>query len=88
MAYGGTVVSAQEGAQAPEIGTLARDVERNRVGVVMARRNGHVRLRPRNGGREWVVPADGVEPLAENAPLADRLRAKLAEVNRRSKGEQ
>ncbi|MGW1491668.1 hypothetical protein [Streptomyces sp. NPDC002402] len=79
-------MNAQEGAQAPELGTLARDVERDRIGVVMASTRGHVWLRPRNGGREWVALPKEIEPVSEGAQAAEELRSKVADVNRRSRG--
>lgn len=75
-------MSAQESPEAPEVGMLARDVQGNRVGVVVDRMGGHVWLRPRRGGREWTVPVGGVEPLPESA---DDLSARVAEANRRSR---
>jgi hypothetical protein len=79
-------VSAQEGAQAPERGTLARDTLSDRVGVVVDRMGRRVWLRPCGGGREWDVPIEEIEPLTDAAEPADTLRAKVAEVNRRSRG--
>ncbi|KNE81027.1 hypothetical protein ADZ36_18785 [Streptomyces fradiae] len=75
-------MSAQESAEAPEVGTLARDVQGDRVGVVVDRMGGHVWLRPRKGGREWTVPVGGVEPFNEPA---DDLSARVAEANKQSR---
>ncbi|WP_431044802.1 hypothetical protein ACQUSR_24690 [Streptomyces sp. P1-3] len=74
-------MNAQEGSQAPEVGALALDVQRNLVGVVMARTHGWVWLRPRGGGKEWTVPVGDVQPYTE----ANALRAKVADANRRSR---
>lgn len=80
-------MNVPEEAQVPEAGRLARDVLRNRVGVVMARTYGHVWLRPRGGGREWTVPAENVEPVERYAEAAATLHARVADANRRSRGE-
>jgi hypothetical protein len=65
------------GPEVPEVGALALDVKRDRVGVVMARQGGRVFLRPPQGGREWEALPEDVRP----AQLLDELRARVAEVN-------
>ncbi|WP_405595364.1 hypothetical protein OG741_04515 [Streptomyces sp. NBC_01410] len=63
-----------------EIGTLAVDTRRNKVGRVMGHVGPRVQLRPLEGGREW-----DVEPQNIRAASADEaLSARVAETNRRS----
>ncbi|MEC4019362.1 hypothetical protein [Streptomyces sp. H27-D2] len=65
----------------PEVGTLAHDVKRDRVGKVMDTHGNRVFLRPVNGGVEWEAAPDDLEP----ADTAAELRAKAAEANARSR---
>ena len=61
----------------PPTGTLALDIKRDRVGVVMDTLGGRVYLRPPQGGREWEAAPEHVRP----AGPAEEVRAKVAEVN-------
>ncbi|AKJ12397.1 hypothetical protein ABB07_20900 [Streptomyces incarnatus] len=45
-----------------------------RVGEVMGRVGGRVRLRPLGGGREWDCPPESVEPAPPDAVLRERVR--------------
>ncbi|MDI3386084.1 hypothetical protein QIS99_07605 [Streptomyces sp. B-S-A8] len=70
-------------APAPAIGTLVRDVRRDRLGEFRGECCGRWFLRPERGGREW-------EAAPEDVQLADpaqRLRAGTARANARSRGE-
>ncbi|WTY68662.1 hypothetical protein OG741_19805 [Streptomyces sp. NBC_01410] len=63
-----------------EIGSLAADTKRNKVGRVMGQVGPRVQLRPLEGGREWdVAPQDIREASSDEA-----LSARVAETNRRS----
>lgn len=67
-------MTAIEGAEwAPRVGALVVDVRRNRIGEVMASA----------GGREWEAFSCDVRP----ATAGDELRAKVTEVNDRSRRE-
>lgn len=68
---------------APEVGAIVLDAGRDRVGEVMAVVGGRVLLRAPGGGREWeAFPAD-LRPAA----TGDALRARVADVNERSRRE-
>ncbi|MEU5428984.1 hypothetical protein AB0H73_25805 [Streptomyces olivoreticuli] len=78
-------MTAAEGVEwAPRVGTLVVDVRRNRIGEVMASAGGRLALRPPAGGREWEAFPCDVRP----ATAGDELRAKVTEVNDRSRREQ
>ena len=62
----------------PEVGALARDTKRDKVGRVMACTVGTVWLRPTGGGREWTARREDVEALEE-------LSAKVAAANAQSR---
>ncbi|MGA5134563.1 hypothetical protein ACPCTO_32700 [Streptomyces olivoreticuli] len=62
---------------------LVVDVRRNRIGEVMASVGGRLALRPPAGGREWEAFSCDVRP----ATASDELRAKVTEVNDRSRRE-
>lgn len=64
----------------PEVGTLARDTKRDKVGRVMACTVGTVWLRPLNGGREWTARREDVRPV-------DELSAKVAAANAQSRSQ-
>ncbi|MFF4156581.1 hypothetical protein [Streptomyces sp. NPDC001678] len=68
---------------APEIGAVVRDVGRDRVGEVMAVVGGRVLLRAPGGGREWEALPGDLRP----AVTGDALRARVADVNERSRRE-
>ncbi|MCC3779726.1 hypothetical protein [Streptomyces sp. UNOB3_S3] len=68
---------------APEIGAVVRDVGRDRVGEVMAVVGGRVLLRAPGGGREWEALPGDPRPAA----TGDALRARVADVNERSRRE-
>ena len=61
---------------------MAYDTARECVGVVMARQDGEVFLRPVGGGVEWSAAPAQLRP----ATVAEELSAKNAAVNRRSRG--
>lgn len=42
----------------PDIGELAKDTARNRIGVVMGDFGGRVQMRPIRGGLEWDASPD------------------------------
>ncbi|MFE7464898.1 hypothetical protein ACFU6R_12470 [Streptomyces sp. NPDC057499] len=44
----------------PSFGDLVKDVDRNRVGVLMDRVGGRYQVRPMNGGKEWEVEPDSI----------------------------
>ncbi|MCY0946180.1 hypothetical protein [Streptomyces antarcticus] len=68
-------------ALVPAIGDTVRDTHHNRLGIVTDRLGPRLRLRPLTGGRAWEANPEDTEPLS--APEA--LRARLAEVNARSR---
>ena len=70
----------------PLIGKRVSDPN-GKVGILTDVMGTTAYLRPERGGWEWPVPVDDVEPVTENAQDADRLSAKLAAVNKRSRGE-
>lgn len=63
-------------ADLPEVGVLARDTSRNKLGEVMARTPGTVWLRPVSGGVEWTADPECVRPV-------DELALKVAALNAR-----
>ncbi|MBT2452732.1 hypothetical protein J7F03_37990 [Streptomyces sp. ISL-43] len=67
----------------PCIGTTVRDTALDRVGLVMGHEGPYLQLRPRGGGREWDADPDHIAPIGP----AELLRARLAEVNARSRQE-
>ncbi|MFI1799023.1 hypothetical protein ACH427_16980 [Streptomyces sp. NPDC020379] len=73
---------ANEQAATPEVGTVAWDSVRDRVGVVMATTPTRVFLRPQRGGREWETDRENVRALTRK----DTLRAGVAAANARSRG--
>jgi hypothetical protein len=75
-----TPVPESESAPPPP-GTAVRDTTRDRVGVVMGHVGPYLRLRPLSGGREWDVDPRRIQPLTP----PELLRARLAEVNERSR---
>ncbi|GAB2905643.1 hypothetical protein [Streptomyces mayteni] len=62
------------------VGAAVMDVRRERVGVVMAKENDRVYLRPLLGGREWEAEESDLRP----ATGEERLLAKLRGLNSRS----
>ncbi|TDC72391.1 hypothetical protein [Streptomyces hainanensis] len=67
----------------PEVGAPAWDARAGRGGVVMGRVGPYVQLRPVGGGREWDVRPEDLREIG----LAELLRARVREANRRSRGE-
>ncbi|MFD5317921.1 hypothetical protein [Streptomyces sp. NPDC127098] len=65
----------------PEIGTMARDTARDRVGRVMAHLYGTIWLRPPGGGQEWTARPEDVRPISASESLSHR----VAEANRRAR---
>ncbi|MFQ3559550.1 hypothetical protein QZN11_22495 [Streptomyces gramineus] len=66
----------------PDIGDLAKDSARDRIGVVMGEVGGRVQIRPIGGGPEWdAMPDDVVAPSSR-----EELTARLAVKNRNSRG--
>ncbi len=63
------------------IGTPVRDTTRDRIGVVMDRQGPYFQLRPLDGGREWDVAPEHVEPVSAR----EVLHARVAEANHRSR---
>ncbi len=68
-------------ASPPEVGTMARDVSRDRVGRVMAHLYGAVWLRPPGGGQEWTARPEDLTPVT----ASESLRSRVAELNRRAR---
>ena len=68
---------SDETTTAPEVGELALDTERDRVGVVMGHEGPYVQLRPPGGGREWDADPAKIRP----ADVADELRFRVGEQN-------
>ncbi|MCW2873570.1 MAG: hypothetical protein JWL99_4890 [Streptomyces oryziradicis] len=75
---GGTPAEIPRG---PRVGALARDIGRDKVGVVMAILGDRIFLRPLGGGREWETAMDGVRALRPREELSVR----LAVANARSR---
>ncbi|MGW4505049.1 hypothetical protein ACWENO_10410 [Streptomyces sp. NPDC004436] len=65
----------------PAIGDTVRDTRHHRIGVVTDRLGPYLQLRPLTGGREWDADPAHVEPAAP----PEVLRARLAEINARSR---
>nr|WP_127356850.1 hypothetical protein [Actinacidiphila soli] len=70
---------SDETTTAPDVGDLALDTARDRVGVVMGHEGPYVQLRPPDGGREWDADPEKVRP----ADVTDELRFRLGEQNAR-----
>jgi hypothetical protein len=66
---------------ASDVGSIAYDMASDRVGVVMARSEGRVFLRPVGGGREWTTDPGQVRP----ATVSEQLSARVGEMNRNSR---
>ncbi|MDF3140383.1 MULTISPECIES: hypothetical protein [unclassified Streptomyces] len=60
----------------PDIGELAKDTARNRIGVVMGEVGGRVQIRPIGGGAEWDAMPDDVKPPSAREELSARLAIK------------
>lgn len=60
-----------------EVGTLARDTKRNKVGRVMGHLGPYVQLRPPSGGCEWDAKPEDVQPIS----VSESLSARVAEAN-------
>ncbi|MFH8623698.1 hypothetical protein ACH4A8_17605 [Streptomyces vietnamensis] len=70
------------------VGQLAHDTRREKRGVVMDHLDGSVWLRPVGGGTEWTAHPGDVQPLSGDSEQAEvLLRARVAGVNARSRGE-
>lgn len=62
----------------PDIGDLAKDTARDKVGVLMDKIAGRYLMRPMSGGREWEVKPEDIDyPTA-----SDRVRAENGARNR------
>ena len=61
--------------------TLMHDMRRDAIGVVMEVKPGQVFLRPVGGGLEWQSLPEDLEPVDRTSEL----RARVAEVNKRSR---
>ncbi|KUL43991.1 hypothetical protein [Streptomyces regalis] len=57
----------------PDIGELAKDTAKNRIGVVMGEVGGRVQIRPIGGGTEWDAMPDNVKPPSAREELSARL---------------
>ncbi|GAA0338743.1 hypothetical protein [Streptomyces blastmyceticus] len=75
-------MATNEQAATPEVGMMAWDMQRDRIGVVMATTPTRVFLRPRRGGREWETDRENVRGVTRK----DTLRADVAAANARSRG--
>ncbi|MDW4905109.1 hypothetical protein RB628_07040 [Streptomyces sp. ADMS] len=64
------------------VGTMARDTRTDRVGKVMGYEGPYAQLRPLEGGREWDVHPNHIEPLS----LSSALSGPVADLNERSHG--
>ncbi|MFF7730734.1 hypothetical protein [Streptomyces sp. NPDC008001] len=61
-----------------EVGSMVLDTRRDRVGeVTLAASPTWVRLKAFGGSREWIASLEDLEPVG----VAERLRARVAEVN-------
>jgi hypothetical protein len=67
---------------APEVGRVARDTRRQRVGLVLAVEGGSVRLRALANGRVWEAELPHVRPVSAREELSMRVAA----ANVRSQG--
>ncbi|WP_146238375.1 hypothetical protein [Streptomyces sp. Act143] len=80
-------MNAQQRAGYDErIGKLHRDPQ-GRVGILTDILGTTAYLRPERGGREWPVSLDAIEPVTDKAQDREVLSAKVADANRRSRGE-
>jgi hypothetical protein len=68
------------------IGKKCRDPE-GRVGILTDVLRGTAFLRPERGGKEWTVPLEDVQQVPDKAEDADALSARVADANKRSRGE-
>ncbi|ELS54450.1 hypothetical protein J7F01_39160 [Streptomyces sp. ISL-22] len=57
----------------PDIGELAKDTARNRIGVVMGKVGGRVQIKPIGGGVEWDAMPENVKPPSAREELSARL---------------
>ncbi|MFI8198445.1 hypothetical protein ACIF6K_18245 [Streptomyces sp. NPDC085942] len=74
----------QEASPLPRVGTLVVDIGRSdRVGAFRGVAGPYWSLRPVGGGVEWEAVPERVRP----ATTAECLRAQIARVNARSRGE-
>ncbi|WP_329024164.1 hypothetical protein [Streptomyces sp. NBC_00690] len=64
-----------------DIGQTVRDLQRDRVGVVMARLGPYLQLRPLGGGRAWDADPVHLQRLND----LEELSARIAEINARSR---
>ncbi|MEW2134371.1 hypothetical protein [Streptomyces sp. NPDC005435] len=67
----------------PQISDLVYDTSRDKVGEFRGEWCGQWSLRPITGGREWTVAPESVQPASPE----QRLQAKTARANARSRGE-
>lgn len=64
------------------VGTTARDTRTDRIGKVMGYEGPYAQLRPLEGGREWDVHPNHLEPV----PLSSALSDSVARLNDQSRG--
>lgn len=67
-------MNAEERKDLPAKGSLVRDTKTGKIGVLMDVIGSRAWLRKPQGGREWELPSDDVEPYILSDQLADRLR--------------
>lgn len=78
-------MAADEHTKVPEVGALARDTYRNRLGEVMETSPTRVFLRPLGGGREWEARPSEVQPAAiERCAKCDGIKTARREATERS----
>jgi hypothetical protein len=65
-----------------DVGALAVDTKRDRVGVVMGKTGPYMQLRPEGGGREWDARPEDLRPATACEALSPKVRA----ANERSTG--
>ncbi|MFT2016274.1 hypothetical protein ACMA1D_10590 [Streptomyces sp. 796.1] len=60
----------------PEVGKLAKDAAKGKIGVVRDTYGGRVQLQPLNGGQEWDAAPEKVTPLTPAEELSERNAAR------------
>lgn len=71
-----SIAEASKGAIVkPDVGTVALDAERDRMGVVMGHEGPYVQLRPEGGGREWDALPEDLQPVTASEALRSKVRA-------------
>ncbi|MDT0342027.1 hypothetical protein [Streptomyces litchfieldiae] len=74
-------MTGKPSATIPEVGTMVRDLSRDKVGRVMAHLYGAIWLRPPGGGQEWTARPEDITPVT----ASESLRGRVAELNRRAR---